>query len=722
MNCFKNINLLSEISTYLSYKEIILFSMCCKDLNKLLDPKDNIVINTIFLLSIIDEYFEIEHSNYNNENKKNLLGKKIEFPTNWKMFLKQFKVHFGQYEDKTISQKVLDFFRIHIYLPDLRKECFHLEFENSSIHQLISYDINSRLIHTYNYYSKTINVENIILNPEKKVKIKILREKLKFEQNLINFTDLFQDFVNNEELSDFVNSKIIKYQYEELFDIYDDNNFHIDDICDNKYLSEVISFILWVNFIFILYCKFNYEYIQGLFNNINEEELLSEYISKKNDLINCALLINSTYDNANIIINFLSIFKKIDDDYLSDGRLSLCSSTDSESNLEQNSHFDEKKYSDMIISPNKFTLYNLFLKSIEKYYTSKLAQINEAFQTVSKSFFQEEFTVNSDDLNNKPKNEDKMKVEDEDSFENEINSDCDEDLSMDIDMKPTKKEIIESFLNTMVDRTVNRNNSNGIMHSFFKVKDWYINDYENILVNIFTEQILKSINVEKIPIDQCFNIIEKLTRVEGNSKSLMVNRDSLIVIRRTKKKLMKEGFCTIFPNLIEELSNDFENRIQRIQEDGTLYISAVEKLNTQNYKCDMDVLSEEGEENVTKHVEKEYEKTKDYLIKKNNLGINEFKLAEKYIENIKFPYVFLFKKFLWNYYKQLEIYNERDEKVVYFLTHFGQKYGTEDNCYIKEKKGEEEKNLESNDQSKDELWNNCNSKEKEEVPIDSKFI
>ena len=462
MNCFKNFNLLSEISTYLNYKEIILFSMCCKDLNKLLDPKDNIVINTIFLLTIIDEYFEIEHSNYNNENKKNLLGKKIEFPTNYKIFLKQFKVHFGQYEDKTISQKVLDFFRIHIYLPDLRKECFHLEFENSSIHQLISYDINSRLIHTYNYYSKTINVENIILNPEKKVKIKILREKLKFEQNLINFADLFEDFVNNEELSDFVNDKIIKYQYEELFDIYNDD-FHTDDICDNKYLSEVISFILWVNYIFILYCKFNYEYIKGLFNNINEEELLSEYISKKNDLINCALLINSTYDNANIIINFLSIFKKIDDDYLSDGRLSLCSSTDSESNLEQNSHFDEKKYYDMIISPNKFTLYNLFLKSIEKYYTSKLAQINEAFQTVSKSFFQEEFTVNSDDLNNKPKNEDKMKVEDEDSFENEINSDCDEDLSMDIDMKPTKKEIIESFLNTMVDRTVNRNNSNGIM-------------------------------------------------------------------------------------------------------------------------------------------------------------------------------------------------------------------------------------------------------------------
>jgi len=116
---------------------------------------------------------------------------------------------------------------------------------------------------------------------------------------------------------------------------------------------------------------------------------------------------------------------------------------------------------------------------------------------------------------------------------------------MDIDMKPTKKEILESFFNTMVDRTVTRTNSNGIMHSFFKVEDWYINDYENILVNIFTEQILKSINVEKMPLDQCFDVIEKLTRVEGNSKSLLVNRDSFVLIRRTKKKLMNFTFFKI---------------------------------------------------------------------------------------------------------------------------------------------------------------------------------
>ena len=145
-----------------------------------------IIINTIYLLSTIDEFFEIEQTHYKNENKKNLLGKNIHFSCDWKIFLKQFKVYFDKCEDKTISLKVLDFFKIHIYLPDLRKECFHLEFENSSINQLSAYDFNSRLIHTYNYYSKYITFENIILHPEKNAQIKILREKLTFEDALIN--------------------------------------------------------------------------------------------------------------------------------------------------------------------------------------------------------------------------------------------------------------------------------------------------------------------------------------------------------------------------------------------------------------------------------------------------------------------------------------------------------------------------------------------------------
>ena len=721
--CFKNNYLLSEISTFLQYKDILLFSQCNKELNKLLEPKNNIVINTIFLLSIIDEFFEIEHSNYKNENKKNLLGKNIEFSCDWKLFLKQFKVYFSKYEEKTIALKVLDFFRIHLYLPDLRKECFHLEFENSSIHQLINYDFNSRLIHTYNYYSKYITFESIILHPEKNAEIKILREKLAFEDALINFSSLFRDFVNNKPLNDFVNINLKQYRNEDLYNISQEDNFHPKEICNNNCLSDIFSFILWINNIFILYCKFNYEYINGLFNNIDDEELLSEFISKKNDLINCALLLNSTYDNVNIIINFLNIFKIMNDDYFSNGQLSLslCSSTDSDSNNNEKKQFDEKIYYDKIISPDKFTLYNLFSKSIERYYTSQLNSINEIFQKVCKSYFQEEFSYNPGEPNNKPKNEGKMDDDDddEDSFENEIKSDDeDEDLSMDLDLKPSKKEIIESFMNSMVDRTINDKNANGIMHSFFKVQDWYINDCENILVNIFAEQILKSVNVEKMPLDQCFDIVEKLTRVEGNSKSLLANRDSLVLIRRTKKKLMNQGFCAIFPYLIKFLSNDFNKRIQN---DGSLYLTAIEKLNAQDYKCKMEALSEEGEKNVTTLVEKEFEKTKEYLIKNNTVGIIDNELAEQYLECLKIPYVFLFKRFIWNYYKQLEIYKERDEKVVYYLKHYSQRYGDKKYCYASEKEVNE-KSMEDKIQKGDGLWINCCDRNKGEVPIDSKFI
>ena len=82
-----------------------------------------------------------------------------------------------------------------------------------------------------------------------------------------------------------------------MFDIYNKTNLYTKyvNICKNKQFSEILSFILWVNNIFISYCEFNFQFIKGLNNNLDDEELLLEFISKKNDLINCALLINSTF-------------------------------------------------------------------------------------------------------------------------------------------------------------------------------------------------------------------------------------------------------------------------------------------------------------------------------------------------------------------------------------------------------------------------------------------
>ena len=714
--CFKN-NLLNEIIKFLAPIDIISLSMCNKSIYEQLKPENNNIINTIFLFSILDTYFNIESINY-FKNKKNLLGKNVKFTKNWKLFLKQFKHHFGIYEDKNISSRVLDFFKIHIYLPDLRKECFHLEFEKNSIHELINYDINQRLIHTYHFYSKTINFENIVLNPEKKGKIKILRENLTFEESLINIDKLFPDFVNNKKYIDFVNDDLILYKYENLYNIYIKTNFHTFEKCNNKDINYIFNFILWINHIFMFYCEFNYEYINGLFNNIDDEELLSEYIAKKNDLINCALLINSAYENANIIINFLHIFKNMFDEYNknnnSNGQLSLslCSSGASDSDITQNGSIDEKKWKDIIISPNKFTLYNLFIKIIENNYSNKLTKINPIFQTVSNNYFQEAFDLSSIDIKNETKNKNKMEDEDDDSMINEIKSEDEEDLSMDIDdadPKPTKKELVESMCNSQVDRFINGNNANGIMHSGFKADDNYINNYENILINLLEEQILKSLNVDKMPIDQCFDIVDKITKCEGNSKGMYFNRDSLIVIRRTKKRLMKKGFGTVFSYLLELLSKDFSQRLEK--DPKNLYLNVIEKTHIQDYTCNMDALTEDGEKNVEKYVEEDYKKAEEYLTKKFNLDEDGKKIAKDYIKCVKIHYVLLFKKILFNYYKQLEIYKERNVKVEYYLSHKNL-----ENCYQDETK-ENKLNKRS-----DDLFNGCNFIKNEEVPIDSKFI
>ena len=133
-------------------------------------------------------------------------------------------------------------------------------------------------------------------------------------------------------------------------------------------------------------------------------------------------------------------------------------------------------------------------------------------------------------------------------------------------------------MNSMVDRFINGNNANGIMHSFFKMDDKYINDYENPLIESFKEEIIN--NIKSIPLNQLFEIVEKITRCEGNSRTLFLSKDSLSVIRRTKFKLMIQGYSIIFKNLMEALVKDFDSRI--IYDENTnerkIFLNAFEKI------------------------------------------------------------------------------------------------------------------------------------------------
>ncbi len=128
---------------------------------------------------------------------------------------------------------------------------------------------------------------------------------------------------------------------------------------------------------------------------------------------------------------------------------------------------------------------------------------------------------------------------------------------------------------------------------------------------------------------------------------------------------MIKAYCAIFPKLIELLSNDFHERIKN----GKLFLNTSEKLKYYEYKCNLDALTKNGEKNVIKNVENECKKIEKYLIKNNNLSSSEYYLTHEYIKCHKIGYVDLLKRFLWNYYKQLEIYKERDDQVKYYLVH-----------------------------------------------------
>ena len=725
--CFKNINYINLIVVFLKVDEIVKLSLCNKKINELLDPNNNNLINLIFLITLISKYFELDPSNNYIIKNKYILSDKIKFGKNFKLFLKEIIDGLDVYKESKIGKRIADFFKIHIFLPDLRKECFTLEYENSSIHMLYCYDINLRLLNTYNFYSKYIRVEDIILHHNEKPKpIRILRERLLFEEYLINFHEIYADFVNNKILCDYVNNYIFKYKYKEMDDIYRSiPNYNYND-CANSPLQHIFNFIFWIIHMFIMYVNMNYEIIKGLYNDIDNEELITEYLAKKSDLYNCALLINSTFENVNIIINFLKMFKDFNDKIKSQNisgnnkylSISNCSSADSESNvIEKEEEINTKEYIDKIISPEgKFTLYNFFLKIIDDLYTQKLKEINQKFITLATKVMNEFFTVNSETLIEKAKKEEEKKMNKMDicveDCENEILDEDDED-DYSLDSKPSEKEICENCMISNLDRCIYGNNANAIMHSNFKVDEEYRIDYEEPLCKILVDQIQGCFknNHETMSISQCYDIVETLTRCEGNSKNLFLSKNSFALVRRTKIRLMKKGFIEIFKILLIKLKIDFQERLKK--NNATLVLTVVESLRTVTYKCDLDALSEEGEKNVENKVKNDNDEAINYLIRECNLNKDQSKLAEKYLECEQIEYVYLFKKFLWNYYKQIEIYKERDSRVEYYFTN---KIGKDDNIYASANSTFEK--VEENDEKKkrSELFDNKNFIDKIIVP------
>ena len=80
-----------------------------------------------------------------------------------------------------MAKEIPTFFNTHIYLPDLRKECFHLDFEKRNIQELFHHD-SIIIIKTFNYMNY-ITFDNTI-NPERNLQFKMPFKKSMFEDFL----------------------------------------------------------------------------------------------------------------------------------------------------------------------------------------------------------------------------------------------------------------------------------------------------------------------------------------------------------------------------------------------------------------------------------------------------------------------------------------------------------------------------------------------------------
>ena len=715
--CFTKSNLLTYICQFLDYTSIIAFSQCNITIHKCLDPNGNNVINLMFLQSV-QKYFQFdEDEDIMVQKKMNLLDKFGQTHINWKNFLKKLTLIFRDFEDKTISDKVKDFLQIHIYLPDLRKNRPELEFENSSIHQLTSYDRLLRRCLSDNFYSKYITKEYLlnglkIDNAQDKC-IKILKEGIFFEKELLHYSKSFNEFVKNEDYMNFVMNALVKYDYVQLYHEY--NNDAINEYYNN---NKIINLILWINNIFITCCDYGYEYMNSLNDKLDVKTFILEFVHKHEEIINIGLLINSSFDNINIIINQLltnypiyQIHKKEEKDNISqlDTSMSTCysrtnSATSSSSMSSENNEI-----------PANFSLYKLFLSIMKKNFYEKISEkLTKKFTILANIFSVKLFN----DINEEKKNDTKKKDEDE-MCDNTIINTKDECEDMDIDeydenysqqsmeeKEPDEKEVIENFMKSLVDYEINELNANAINHTELKTSNEY-KKMEDILINQFLNSLKACIEKEEKPLSALFEIIEKNTKCRKNDERLIITSDSLDFIRKTKKNLMKKSVLFLLKYFLENLEKQFLEHI-KINNKGerVLYLNNFEIKYNNEYVCDLNNLSSKKHFTVTDKVNQEINNLKTYLTEKfvkshdsQNIKNETIKLIDEYINCDGIESVLLIKKMIWFYYKELGIYEEKNETVEKYLK--GKKY-----CYLSEECSEafNENNLKLSDEELFQLF------------------
>ena len=640
-----NEHLLTRLCLFLEPKDTISLLESNKSIKRKLNPLSNSITNKMFYYGAtrsfftMDELFD-EKTNFAYDEKE-LLENPWNSKINWKSFLCQINAHFKSFPDKEISQKVLNYFKNHIYLSDLRKENYTLEYKYSSNHQTICYDknINEKIV--FSHYNKYINNNYLSCENGRQSRIKIMRKGLPFEDELLRFKNVYDEVALNAEYKNILNM-IIRYDFENLNLVFQTVKKN-----SNKKINRIIYFILWSNYCFIMYTIYIYETIIRFEGEKDETEFLNQFSKNYSDYINTALLVNSNFQNINIIINYLN-------EYLI-------------GNSQENKTGEKNK--------EKFSLYDLYLKIYQKQIFEKLVKKTNSKTSFLLRKILEEFLENRKDK----KKEQDMDADDNlrtadnspDNSEDEIDYFSEmEDNDLSLDLETSKNELLSNVTNSFLDVEINKDNSLGINHTRINLGDGY-KQYEEMLINEFNYFIQTNMQKGKEP-SEIFEVIKKSLQHEKNNNFLKTN--CLELINRTKKLLLENSYKMLSPIIIKRLENDFSSRLKYDQstQKRILYFNQEEILSFKDYEYNLNEFSEKERIKIEEKVEEEIKNIKSCLYEQNINGfdVNEtIELVNKYMDNNGVDLVLLVKKMIYFYNGELEFYAENDKQIENYLTH-----------------------------------------------------
>ena len=635
---YDNEHIITRISMYLEPKDIISFFASNKAICNKLNPLTNTAINLLFYFGITREIFSM-NDDYNEDksfsnNDKNLLESIWNGNINWKAFYCQCLRHFDSYPDKQISERVKEYFKIHLFLMYLRKENCFLEYKNSSSHQIINFDKNFKDICTYDHYDNYINTDYLICKNGQKNVIKFMKENLPFEDELSNFKDIYNEFSNNPEYRNILNM-ILRYDFESLDLIYEKIM-----ISGNKKINKIVYFILWSVRSFIFFIIYNYESTIRFEKDKDETVFLTQFNKAYNNYINAALLTDSNFENINIIINYLDKFL--------------------------NGNNQDKK-------EGKFSLYQLYFKIFEKKVFEKLEIKIDLKAAINLREYLNELINNENEKNASEVMEVDEVYKTRDCTPNcsqdemEYLYDMDEDNNLDFDSKIETNELLSDVTNSILDMDINEENSIAINHSCIKLGGKY-EKHEDMLDNefkFFLEENLKEKSTSEV-----FEVIEKSLKYNGNSRIFRTN--SLNLINRTKKKLLKNSYKILVPNIISNLEKNFRSHI-KFNENTNKRVLSLENSEIQDnkeYNYDLSNFSQKNRIKIEEKVKEEINNIKSCLYEQNINGFNieeTVDLVNKYMDNNGIELVLLVKKMIYFYYVEMQTYEENDKKIENIL-------------------------------------------------------